>query len=152
MCVCQRPEIVIAAVDSALRKGLITLPEWLAEISQLPGRLPMLLEPVEALSESIIESYTRFRLWRLGLEPRVQVQIRGVGRVDLLIGTRLVIELDGREFHSSADQFEEDRRRDAVLIALGYHVLRFSYRQIMYKWFEVLAAIDASIARGDHLG
>ena len=112
----------------------------------------MLLEPVEALSESIIESYTRFRLWRLGLEPRVQVQIRGVGRVDLLIGTRLVIELDGREFHSSVEQFEEDRRRDAVLIALGYHVLRFSYRQIMYKWFEVLAAIDASIARGDHLG
>ena len=152
MCVCQRPEVVIAAVDSALRKGLITLPEWLAEISQLPGRLPMLLEPVEALSESIIESYTRFRLWRLGLEPRVQVQIRGVGRVDLLIGTRLVIELDGREFHSSVEQFEEDRRRDAVLIALGYHVLRFSYRQIMYKWFEVLAAIDASIARGDHLG
>jgi very-short-patch-repair endonuclease len=152
MCLCQRPEVVIAAVDSALRKGFITRTEWLAEISALPGRLPRLLEPVEPLSESIIESYTRFRLWRLGLEPRVQIKIRGAGRVDLLIGTRLVIELDGWEFHSSFEQFEEDRRRDAVLSALGYHVLRFSYRQVMYKWSEVRAAIEASIARGDHLG
>jgi very-short-patch-repair endonuclease len=151
MCVCQRPEVVISAVDSALRQGLISRTEWLAEISQLPGRLPRLLKPVDPRSESIIESFTRFRLWRRGLTPRVQVRIRGVGRVDLLIGTRLVIELDGWEFHSSREQFEEDRRRDAVLSALGYHVLRFSYRQIMYQWSEVLAAIEASIARGDHL-
>ncbi|HEY9478029.1 MAG TPA: DUF559 domain-containing protein [Microbacteriaceae bacterium] len=151
MCHCQRPETVVATVDSALRKGLITRPEWLSDISGLPGRLPSLLESVDALSESIIESLTRYRLCRVGLRVRIQVRIRGVGRVDILIGDRLVIELDGWEFHSNFEQFEEDRRRDAVLSALGYRVLRFSYVQVMHRRSEVMSAILASVARGDHL-
>lgn len=151
MCGCRPPEVVIAAVDSALRKGLIALPEWLAMTTSLPGTLPELLRAVDARSESILESVTRFRLQHLGFTPRVQVRIRGVGRVDLLIGQRLVIELDGWEFHFDREQFEEDRRRDAVLSALGYRVLRFSYQQVLYRWSEVRAAILASVARGDHL-
>jgi very-short-patch-repair endonuclease len=151
MCHCQAPESVVAAVDSALHKGLITKSDWLCDIRGLPGRLPSLLESVDALSESIIESLTRYRLGRVGLRVRIQVKIRGVGRVDILIGDRLVIELDGWEFHSDLTQFEEDRRRDAVLSSLGYRVLRFSYSQVMHQQSQVMSAILASVARGDHL-
>lgn len=151
MCLCQSPEWVIAAADSALRAGLLTASEWEEDIAALPRRLRRILARVDARAESIIESVTRFRLQQLGLDPRVQVPIRGVGRVDMVIGARLVIEVDGYAYHSDPAAFEADRRRDARLSALGYRVLRFSYLQVMHHWSEIRAAITAAVARGDHL-
>ena len=148
---CQSPEFVVAAADSGLRLGLLTLDEWRADIAPLPARLRALLERVNASSESIIESLMRFRLDAVGISTRSQVRIRGVGRVDLLIGERLVIELDGWEFHHDRDAFEEDRRRDAELARQGYRVLRFTYRQLTTQWARVLGAIRACIARHEHL-
>jgi very-short-patch-repair endonuclease len=87
----------------------------------------------------------------LGIEPRLQVRISGVGRVDMVIGDRLVLEIDGYAYHSDKERFEADRRRDARLSARGYRVLRFSYDQIFNHWSEVKSAILAAIARGDHL-
>ncbi len=80
-----------------------------------------------------------------------QVEIRGVGRVDFLVGERLVIEVDGREYHVDVERFENDRRRDALLSGLGFRVLRFSYEQVLRRWSEVAAAVFGAIARGDHL-
>ena len=151
MSLCQSPEWVVAAVDSALRARLLTASEWLDDIRVLPRRLRGLLSSVDARAESITESVTRFRLEQLGFEPRLQVTIRGVGRVDMVIGERLVIEVDGYAYHSDPEAFEADRRRDARLSAHGYRVLRFSYRQIMQHWSEVRTAITAAVARGDHL-
>jgi len=83
------------------------------------------------------------------LRPRRQVTIRGVGRVDFVFGTRLVVEVDGEVFHSGSTEFEADRRRDALLSARGYRVLRFSYQQVMQRWPEVHAALLAALLRGD---
>lgn len=151
MALCQSPERVVAAADSAIRLKLITRHEWMADISALPRRLRRLLGSVEPRSESITESIARFRLQRLGFSPQVQFRVAGVGRVDLLLGRTLVIELDGYEFHSTREAFEDDRRRDAKLAARGFVVLRFSYDQVMNRWSEVRAAIVAAIALGDHL-
>jgi very-short-patch-repair endonuclease len=148
---CQRPELVIAAADAGIRLGLFTLREWRETLFALPDRLATLLGSVDARAESITESLTRVRLCGLGVQPRLQVAIAGVGRVDMVIGERLVIELDGWAYHADRDQFELDRRRDARLSARGFHVLRFSYQQVMHAWSEVKAAILAAIARGDHL-
>jgi very-short-patch-repair endonuclease len=150
MALCQSPEWVVAAVDSALRLHKITMREWLEIVAELPGGLGTLLAEADILSESITESVTRFRLHRIGIIPRLQVKIRGVGRVDMLIGTRLVIEVDGYAYHADPERFEADRRRDARLSALGYRVLRFSYKQVMHHWSEVRAAIIAAMDRGDH--
>jgi very-short-patch-repair endonuclease len=43
---------------------------------------------------------------------------------------RLVVEVDGWESHRTRSAFEEDRRRDARLVVLGYEVLRFTWRQV----------------------
>lgn len=43
---------------------------------------------------------------------------------------RLVVEVDGFAFHSSRASFEEDRRRDSRLVALGYRVVRITWRQL----------------------
>jgi hypothetical protein len=43
---------------------------------------------------------------------------------------RLVVELDGYEFHRSRAAFERDRERDVQLQLAGYRVLRYTARQI----------------------
>jgi len=147
---CQSPEYVVAAADSALRLGYLTRAEWNQDIAAFPRRLQRLLERVDGKSESIIESLMRFRLEALGISTRSQVRIRGVGHVDLLIGEKLVLELDGWEFHHERDNFEEDRRRDAELARQGYRVLRFTYRQLTTEWARVLDSIRACLARHEH--
>jgi very-short-patch-repair endonuclease len=145
---CQSPERVVAAADSAIRRGLFTRREWLSAIDGLPPRLRLLLSEADGIAESITESVTLFRLRRLGLQLRQQVAIPGVGRVDFVLGELLIIEVDGRSFH--IDRFDEDRQRDARLSIRGYRVLRFSYRQVFEQWGEVKAAILAATGRGDH--
>jgi very-short-patch-repair endonuclease len=43
---------------------------------------------------------------------------------------RLGIEGDGYGTHGLREAFERDRRRDADLIALGWMVLRFTWKQV----------------------
>jgi very-short-patch-repair endonuclease len=52
----------------------------------------------------------------------------------LVVGTRVVIEVDGAEYHSSRERFENDRRRDAELASRGYLTIRLSYDQVMNNW------------------
>jgi very-short-patch-repair endonuclease len=86
-------------------------------------------------SDAGTESVVRQRLARCGVSVEQQVAIAGVGRVDMVVtGTRIVIEVDGRGFHSREDSFENDRRRDAQLAALGYVVIRLSFAQVFGNW------------------
>jgi very-short-patch-repair endonuclease len=62
--------------------------------------------------------------------PRVNVRV-GPFVVDFLWPeSRLIVEVDGYEFHRDRATFEADRARDANLAAQGYRVLRFTYRQV----------------------
>lgn len=151
MATCQTPERTVAAVESAMRFGFLRSVDWLSDIAHLTPRLRNLLADVEPLCESITESITRFRLIRLGIDVTCQVRIGGVGRVDFVVGTRLVIEVDGYQFHADRERFERDRRRDAQLSIRGFRVLRFSYDQVFNRWAEVRGAIEAAIDRNDHL-
>lgn len=146
---CASPERTVAAVDSAIRLGIITKAEWMLQLISMPRRLRRLLVQVDGRAGSVTESVIRFRLAMIGIAMRSQVHITGVGAVDFLIGRALVIEVDGKRYHTDEGQFESDRRRDAKLSIRGYRVLRFSYRQVFEHWFEVRGAILAAIMRGD---
>lgn len=140
-----------AVIESALQQGVISRSEWRRGLRTLPTAQRRALGSADSASESGGESLLRFRVLALGFELRQQVAVPNVGDVDFLIGDGLVIEVDGAQFHTARDDFEEDRRRDAVLAAAGYRVLRFSYTQVLKRWPEVEAAIRAAVARGDHL-
>lgn len=43
---------------------------------------------------------------------------------------RLVVELDGRAYHSSREQTERDMRRDTALATIGWQTLRFSHLRL----------------------
>lgn len=145
------PLISFAVVESALFHGVVTMAAWRRALDSQPAPVRTHLAVAGTKSESGGESQLRFHLLAMGVESRQQVRFRGVGRVDFLVGDGLIIEADGAEFHTSRKDFEEDRRRDALLAARGYRVLRFSYTQIVSHWPDVEAAIRAAIARGDHL-
>jgi very-short-patch-repair endonuclease len=148
---CQPDEFALCVLDSALFLRRTTRQELVGLLPRLPRRCADVVAQASPLAESGIETLTRVRLQRLGIMPRLQVPIRGIGRVDMLVGSGLVIELDGSEHHAGPDAFEADRRRDAALNALGYRVLRFSYRQVVRDWATVETTIMRLIARGAHL-
>ena len=102
-------------------------------------------------SESGTESIVRVRLRRAGIRPQLQLEVVEGVRVDLLVGDRLVIEIDGREFHDGSVAFEKDRRRDLLLKALGFEVLRVSCAQVLGDWEAVLETILTMMDRGQHL-
>lgn len=99
-----------------------------------PWRIRALLASVRVGSDSGLESIVRQRLARLGIVVRQQVFIAGVGRVDMLVEGRLVIEIDGTGFHSDPAAVENDRRRNAELTARGLGVVRLSYPRITQDW------------------
>jgi very-short-patch-repair endonuclease len=73
--------------------------------------------------------------------PRANVRVAG-REVDLLWpAQRLVVEVDGFAFHGSRHAFERDRRRDADLVAAGYRVVRFTWRQIAEEPLTVVARL-----------
>ena len=147
---CLAPEFALVALDSALNKRLASTGELSSAFAHAPARAQHLLALADEGSQSGLETLARYRLrrWRVGL--RTQVVIPGVGRVDVLIGDRLVLELDGRGFHDETGSFEEDRRRDLELHRLGYIVVRLSYRQVMEQWPRAESVLLTMIRRGDH--
>ncbi|GAA1806846.1 hypothetical protein GCM10009749_13880 [Agromyces neolithicus] len=140
---CLDPEHAVAMLDSFLHtepRLSIELEEWL---TALPAHILDRLASRSELCESFLETIGRIRLERAGIVGTHQVEIEGVGRVDLVIDGRIVIEWDGKQHEKTR---EEDSRRDALLTAMGYHVLRFTYRLVMDEWHIVIAAVRAALA------
>lgn len=140
---CAPEEHLAAAVDSALHLGLVGREHPLAARFSARG--------VIGVCESGIETVFWLRMRGHRLPITRQTRFRDLGRVDFLIGERLIVEVDGRTFHDTASTFESDRCRDAHLSTLGYRVLRFSYHQVVKEWSLVEAAVLAAVSRGDHL-
>ncbi len=146
---CIPVDVAVAAADSAFRRSGALRRRWNGVIAAAPERARQALGFVDGICESGTE--TLFWLRTQPLSIRRQVVVPGVGRVDFLVGERLVVEVDGAAYHAGTAQFERDRARDAALSTRGFRVLRFSYWQVMERWLEVQTALQASIARGDHL-
>jgi very-short-patch-repair endonuclease/predicted transcriptional regulator of viral defense system len=56
---------------------------------------------------------------------------------------RLIVEVDGRDPHTTRQAFEADRRRDQQLTLLGWRVIRFTWRQVMHDPRYVAATLHA---------
>jgi hypothetical protein len=54
----------------------------------------------------------------------------------------LIVEADSFEWHRSRARFEEDRRRDQLLLAAGYAVVRVTWRQLIRDQGRLLRALS----------
>lgn len=71
--------------------------------------------------------------------------VRGV--VDAAVpSARLVIELDGRRWHTARERFEDDRARDRAAAEHGWRVLRFTWGDVHRRPEMVVASIRAAIS------
>lgn len=143
---CQPHEAALAVWESALNKNLVH-PEALRRMP-LPAAARELLERASPWSDSGLETFVVPRLLWLRLPLRRQIWIAG-HRVDLLIGDRLVLQIDGG--HHVGAQREADIAHDAALRLLGYHVIRVGYSQVVDRWHEVQEVIMRAVAQRLHL-
>ena len=142
------PDGMIATIDSALHRRLLTarqLPELLAA---LPLRVRPRLADVDGRAMSGTESHMRLDLRRAGYLVELQVSIPGVGIVDMLVDRWHIVECDSREFHDGERHQENDRRRDGQAALLGYATSRFTYAQVMRDMPWCLSVVAAGLARG----
>jgi very-short-patch-repair endonuclease len=140
-------------LDRALQQRWITLDDLAGRVRAFAGRhgVSRLVDLVAAAStgtRSAAEHLTAQMLKRSGvLGWRANVPIHdGAGRLigigDFVFGAeRVVVELDGRAFHTTSDRFERDRQRQNQLIGAGWVVLRFTWRDLTQRPAYVVATI-----------
>lgn len=136
-------------VFEALQTAAIRHPTLIGEIQDIYLRLAprggrnlgplrvMLDELVEApVAESVLELRLQEILSAPGIPP-VEWQAPFPGRVDgpqrvdgLIRAWSMVVEGDGRSWHTRVDDFERDRRRDAEAAAAGLLPLRYTWAAI----------------------
>lgn len=148
-------------LDATLRERLSTLDRVSARVSELrtPGRggtavLSDLIDerrgdrrPVESALETLLRRLTKQGSLPAPVQQLVVMDDAGfVGRLDFSYpGKKLNIEADSLKHHLNRAAFEKDRARDARLVALGWRVLRFTYRQIVDEPDFVLRTIRAAL-------
>jgi very-short-patch-repair endonuclease len=138
-------EQALAIWESALRQG--TVDRAALQRLPLPPSARRLCAEARLFADSGLETLlpTRLRWLKLPLMPQAWI----LGRpVDLLIGERLVIQIDGG--HHVGAQRAADNAHDALLLVHGFHVIRVSYGEIIDDWLTVQARIMAAVAQGLH--
>ena len=121
------------AVNDLRRPGYLHIPDLEDVVDRFPrhagaARLrPFIERPRDRPTRSTLEDDFLAFTERFGL-PRPQVNVWVAGReVDAWFPEeRLIVELDGWDFHSARDRFEGDRDNDATALALGIPTCRFT--------------------------
>jgi very-short-patch-repair endonuclease/predicted transcriptional regulator of viral defense system len=79
-------------------------------------------------------------------QPLVNVPLLGFVVDFLWPDQRLVVEVDGYQFHGHRQRFESDRRRDQQLVAAGYRVIRVTWIQLRDEPIAVITSIAQALA------
>jgi len=149
---------VARAVDHALARSLVTIPELEAVLAGARGRrgvaavrrvmaerAPGYVAPESGLERRFLEVCRAAGL----PEPRRQVVFGAeapIGRVDFFFAAHgLVVEVDGAPFHDGLVDRERDRRRDNELAALGLRVLRVRAPELRRAPDGVAALVRAAL-------
>lgn len=145
---CQTPRAAIATLDSAWHLRLVDEAEIAAVFAALPRRYRRLRGLLDQRAESGTETLVRLMLRTLGVRPELQVEISGVGFVDLLVDGWLIVECDSEAHHADWKQIKADRRRDAAAAAQGYMTLRLLAEDILYRPDWVLGVLRDTLTHG----
>ena len=149
---CDR-ETTVACLDTARTLFGLDDGSIATALAPCPVDIQMLGARSAAGSDSGLESVVRQRLTAVGVAIEQQVQFDGIGRVDMkLTGTNILVELDGRQFHSESVNFENDRRRRNELVRRGFVVLEFTFKQVFGDWVWCESMILGALSQFRSLG
>jgi Protein of unknown function (DUF559) len=135
------PRLTDKALTRAVNELRIARRLTLDHLAELATRLPRhrgasrvrpLIEvptgPTRSEFEDAFVAFTE----RFGL-PRPEINARVAGyEVDALFPEqRVIVELDGYEFHGTRQAFEKDRERDAATLAAGFVTVRITWERLI---------------------
>jgi very-short-patch-repair endonuclease len=145
----------LAVADSALRAGAVTRAELVAAAARLRGRGATQARRVAAEAsakaanpfESVLRALV-LEFASLTVSPQLPVTARGrTWHPDLVDASRrLVLEADSWEFHTSKEAHSRDCVRYTALVLAGWHVVRFTWEQVMLSPAyvrDVLGVLDS---------
>jgi very-short-patch-repair endonuclease len=149
-----------ALLDRALQQRWTTLDDLAGRVRAAAGRrgirrVVRLVARAGSGARSAAERLAADLLRRAGIDGWVANQpihdaagaLIGIG--DLVFrAERVVIELDGRAFHTNSDRFERDRYRQNRLTEAGWTVLRFTWRDLTRRPEYVIATVRRVVRDG----
>ncbi|MFW0788767.1 endonuclease domain-containing protein [Gordonia sp. CPCC 205333] len=144
---CLTPEQWIAVVDSVLNTTSLTIPDIQAGMGVVTKSIMAKFDRCDARSQSGTETVARLRLIAAGFDVVVQPEINRHHHADLGVGA-LLIECDGRLYHSDEQSYRNDRARDRVTLIDRWLTMRLTYDDVLYGWDQALEDIRA-VTRAD---
>ncbi len=97
-------------------------------------------------TRSMAEAKLLALLRQAGLpEPLTNARAAGFEADLLWAEQKLIVEVDGYQFHSHRTAFERDRKRDAAHVLAGYRVIRVTWRQLVDEPLAVVATIARAL-------
>lgn len=145
-------DVLERALNEARALRLVTERELHAAIERQATRkgtrkLRRLLADAPGITRSEAERLLRTLLNQAQLpQPQTSVKLHGYTVDFLWPAERLIVEVDGFQFHGHRRAFEQDRKRDQVLTARGYRVIRVTWRQLKHEPMATLARIAQALA------
>jgi very-short-patch-repair endonuclease len=127
----------------------------LSGLEPIPGRrgaglLASILEDHDPGSTGTRNDFeeTMYEVCRLGSLPRplVNHEIEGYEVDFVWVAERLIVETDGWQAHGTRRAFEADRIRDAELTAVGWRVVRITWRRLEREPHAVAAQLARLLA------
>lgn len=144
-CLPPLPALVLAECAVSRRQvGLKTLEQQFA--GPKDWKIRQLIAGIRPRTPSPLEVCARFHLLAAGLSVETEVPIPGVGRVDLVVEGRLIVEIDGYEFHSEREQYRRDRSRWNEATAAGWMTLRITSELVLRDPEAFLMLVRRSLA------
>lgn len=123
-------------VNDALRTPYLHVPDLADVLNRNPNHpgtkrvLPYVQKPTNSpLEDDFLEFAKRYGL----PTPTTNTHLLGY-EIDVFYPReRLIVEVDGYEFHSDRDSFERDRKRDVVMLAAGVATVRITKDRMKHE-------------------
>jgi very-short-patch-repair endonuclease len=149
------PLASVAMACDALSQGILTTADVRSAADSAMGRhgaarARFVARTCAGRPHSVLEWHFHRRVGALGAGWRFNTSVYDaegkIGDVDAVHeGTRIVVELDGQQFHGP-DRFQADRTRDQRLAAVGYVVLRFTWDDLTRRPDDVIERIRRTMS------
>ena len=133
----------ISAIDAVIARnpGRHGIEPLTAAITELGDEPPLLQSPAEQAFRALVRDYHL-------PQPQFNVYVEGELVDAVWWEQRLVVEVDGWNFHRSKRSFANDRRRDRKLVKARLRVARYTGDEVMGETDAVAAELSELLRDG----
>jgi very-short-patch-repair endonuclease len=147
------PALTTAGLARAVNQGRLQRCLRIADLEDVIGRYPhhpgvrlLTYFVVTAAGPTRSEFEARFLVFARahGLPtPRMNTRVLGYEVDALFPAHKVIVELDGYEYHQGRRSFERDRERDTALLAAGYVTIRITWERLTTRPEREAARLQA---------